>query len=283
MPAPTHPPGTTRRALSHRPGWAGRLNPPDAAPPAGAPADGTPHGHDPLPARSTLSPPPLPSPLRALIDRRRWRRYRRATLAVALAGLVIALGAGIVVRAETARLEWSETRQVLVARTDIPPGTRLGPEHLTTVELPEVAIPPGALPPAQAPAPGATSGGLITAGEVILPHRLAPSGTSAAAARVGAGRRAVAIPVAVDPGVISAGDAVDLVVVANPLAGGGAGVPPPQQASRGAPRAPGVVAGDATVLDVAPGVITVVVAADDAPRVVAAMATGTVVPVLVGR
>jgi Flp pilus assembly protein CpaB len=202
---------------------------------------------------------------------------------VTAAGLAVALGAGIVVRAEAARAGWSQTREVLVARTDIPPGTRLGPEHLSAVELPGVAIPPGALSPAQAPAPGAISGGLITAGEVVLPHRLAPAGTSAAAARVGAGRRAVAIPVAVDPGVISAGDSVDLVVVADPLASAGTGIPLPPEASRGAPRTPGVVAGDAEVLDVAPGVVTVVVAAGDAPRVVAAMATGTLIPVLVGR
>ncbi len=132
--------------------------------------------------------------------RRRIKRHRRP-IAAALAALSVFAIIGAVSD------KGGPTTTVVIAATDIPAGTTLTPDDLTTAEFPADLAPPGA--PAD---PATITGDVVTAGvstgEVITTSRLLGS-------RPEAGRGLVAAPVRLaDAGVaglLAPGDVVDVI------------------------------------------------------------------------
>ncbi len=104
----------------------------------------------------------------------------------------------------------------------------------------------------------------VFAGEVVHEGRLAPAATSAAAARLPAGTRAVAVPrePATTPP-LEVGDRVDVLVALGPEAAG-----------TGAPGF--ALTTNAMVVDVAEAAVTVAVPRDAAPRLAVALTQGAV-------
>jgi len=192
---------------------------------------------------------------------------RRLALAV-LAAATIALTVAALSAAEATRERWGSTRPVLVATHDLSPGDRLDRASVRQEALPRAMTPPGAL--SDVPI-GTVALHPILAGEPVVPERLAPAGLEGAAALVGPGRRAVAVPrnpVAAPP--LSLGDLVDVLVV----------LPPNGDSGRDPPAFP--VAERATVVDVGDDAISVAVLEDDAPRVAWAVTQGAAVLALAG-
>jgi Flp pilus assembly protein CpaB len=192
------------------------------------------------------------------------RRLALAALAVATIGLTVAaFGA-----AEATRERWGSTRRVLVATHDLSPGDRLDRASVREDALPRAMTPAGAL--SELPI-GTVARHPILAGEPVVRERVAPAGLEGAAALVGPGRRAVAVPrapVAAPP--LSRGDLVDVLVV----------LPPDSDRGRDPPAFP--VAERATVVDVGDDAISVAVPEDDAPRVAWAVTQGAAVLALAG-
>lgn len=192
------------------------------------------------------------------------RRLVIAALAAATIGLTVAA----LTAAEATRERWGSTRAVLVATHDLAPGDPLDQASVRVDALPRAMTPAGAL----AELPIATVAlHPILAGEPVVRERLAPSGLEGAAALVGPGRRAVAVPrnpVAAPP--LSLGDLVDVLVV----------LPPETESGRDPPAFP--VTERATVVDVADDAISVAVPEDDAPRVAWAVTQGAAVLALAG-
>lgn len=150
---------------------------------------------------------------------------------------------------------------VATAATDLEAGHVIEAADVRLERLPSAMVPTGALR-------GLPTGRRLTtsvrAREVLVDDRLR-GGTSALAARVPDGFRAVAVPVA-EPGLeLHPGDLVDLVA---------------PDASLGAHDA---VAVDAEVLARSDGAVTVVVPADELGPVADALAAGTVQLALSGR
>ena len=192
------------------------------------------------------------------------RRLALAGLAAATVGLTVAaLGA-----AEATRERWGSTRRVLVATHDLSPGDRLDRGSVQVDALPRAMTPAAAL--SELPV-GAVALHPILAGEPVVPQRLAPPGLVGAAALIGPGRRAVAVPrgsVAAPP--LATGDLVDVLVV----------LPPGSDSGRDPPAFP--VAEQATVVDVGDDAISVAVPEDDAARVAWAVTQGAAVLALAG-
>ncbi len=136
--------------------------------------------------------------------RRRIKRHRRP-IAAALAALSVFAIIGAVSDSG------DPTTTVVIAATDIPAGTTLTPDDLTTTEFPADLSPPGA--PAD---PATITGEVVTAGvitgEVITTSRLLGS-------RPEAGRGLVAAPVRLaDAGVaglLAPGDVVDIIAASS--------------------------------------------------------------------
>jgi Flp pilus assembly protein CpaB len=132
--------------------------------------------------------------------RRRIRRHRRP-IAAALAGLCVLAIIG------TVSEDGGATTTVVIAATDIPAGTTLSPDDLTTAEYPSDLAPRGISgDPATLTGEVVTAG--VTTGEVITASRLLGS-------RPEAGRGLVAAPVRLaDAGVaglLAPGDVVDVI------------------------------------------------------------------------
>ena len=192
------------------------------------------------------------------------RRVALVLLGTATVGLTVAaLGA-----AEATRERWGSTRPVLVATHDLSPGDRLDADSVALSTLPRAMTPAAAL--SERPV-GAVALHPILAGETVVPQRLAPAGLAGAAALIGPGRRAVAVPrgpVAAPP--LATGDLVDVLVV----------LPPGSDSGRDPPAFP--VAERATVVDVDDDAISVAVSEDDAARVAWAVTQGAAVLALAG-
>lgn len=197
------------------------------------------------------------------------RRHPRLWWAVTALGAMAAgwITATAVSDAHEARAAWGDMVTVLVARHDVAAGDDVGAADVTRSERPAAVVPEGAL---RSLRPGAVARSTIVAGEVVVAARVAPPGTSAVAARLPAGTRAVAIPL--EPGLappLEVGDAVDVLVALPPEAAGGG---PPGF----------TVATEVLVVDVGELAVTVAVPRDAAPRVAVALGHGAVSLALVG-
>jgi Flp pilus assembly protein CpaB len=197
---------------------------------------------------------------------RRRPRLRGAVVAVIAVGSGTAVAA-IVQHAEDARSAWGAGVPVLVASEDLAAGDRLRPGNTRVVAHPAPLVPDGAL---RVRPSGARVTAPVYAGEAIRRERLAPSGTSAVAARLPSGARAMAIPV--DPGTtppLRVGDRVEVVVAL-----------PSEDAGRGAPGFS--LATDVPVVDVTEAAVTIAVSRDVAPRLAVAFGQGAVTLALLG-
>lgn len=130
---------------------------------------------------------------------------RRRLLAAVLAALAV------VTAVRAASMPPTPTTGVLVAAADLPGGSLVGSDDLTTVQLPVGAVPDGALSAAEQAA-GRTLAAPLRRGEPLTDLRLvAPGLLDGYAGRVAAPVR-VADPGAA--GLLAVGDLVDLVAVA---------------------------------------------------------------------
>ena len=181
------------------------------------------------------------------------RRARRSLVlrwvAVAVAAALVAVEAASVgAAARAARDRWGEVAPFAVAVTRLEAGDRIGADDVVVELRPVAVVPDEAL--ASAPV-GRVVSATVLAGEVLVADRVAPGGTSATAALVPEGWRAIAVPASPAPPV-EPGDRVDVL-------------------------APDVVAEDAVVVHVDDDVVTVAVSAADAPAVAEAATVAFVV------
>jgi Flp pilus assembly protein CpaB len=135
---------------------------------------------------------------------RRFVLARRRPLAAALAGLAVLTG----VRA--ASMPPVETTSVLVAAADLPGGSTLAADDVTTAELPVGSVPAGSLPSAAA-AEGRTLAAPLREGEPLTDVRLVAPGLLEGYPGLVAAPVRVADPAAVR--LLAVGDRVDLVAV----------------------------------------------------------------------
>ena len=214
-----------------------------------------------VPAQSPLAVP-------GIVARRWARRARRSPAAWWSCAAVVA------VLAVTRVGAWGESRTVVVASGDLPPGHVVTLADVTVERWPVAVVPAGAL--ADVPV-GRTVTTPIVAGEAVVARRVAPDGLDGVAALLPEGHRAVAVPAAIDgfgAGVppLAVGDRVDVLATFDVYVDeGGSGAEPT-----------GVVAAEALVVDVGDGAVTVAVPERDAPQVAFAAARGTVTLALVG-
>ena len=202
---------------------------------------------------------PARRPGLALTLRRRPRLRAALVAAVALpCGLAVA---AIVQQAEDARDAWGAATRVLIATDDLDAGDRLTARNSRLVDLPSPLVPRGAL---TAPPTDERVAAPVLDGEIVRVERLAPSGTSAVAARLPAGTRAMAIPIeAGTTPSVRVGDHVEVLVALPPeVAGGG----PPGFS----------LAEDVPVVDVTDAAVTIAVGRDVAPRLAVAFGQGAV-------
>jgi Flp pilus assembly protein CpaB len=203
-------------------------------------------------------------------------RLRRAAarpsvrrLAVSALAVVTAVVTAVVIgQAHAARDRWGAGHDVLVARHDLAPGDAVDGADVERRALPRAALPPE---PLTALPVGAVARHPILAGEPVVAARLAPAGLAGAAALVGPGDRAVAVPraqIAMPP--LRIGDVVDVLAVLPP--GAGEGHDPP---------AFPVVEG-ALVVDVGDEAVSVAVPADDAAATAWAVSQGAAALALSG-
>jgi Flp pilus assembly protein CpaB len=200
---------------------------------------------------------------RAPLPRLSLRRLRWSPVLYWAAALVLAGGGGRLLLddvrgAEAARHSWGSERTVMVAAHPLAAGAVLGADDLVTRHWPAAVVAPGAL--SEAPV-GRTLTGAVAAGEALNDVRLAPVGASGTGALLEPGMRAVAVPTTTGRLALSVGDRVELVAV-GPTGGAQ------------------VVAGDGTVLSVDEESITVAVEEGNGPEVAAAVAAGSVTPLL---
>jgi pilus assembly protein CpaB len=130
-----------------------------------------------------------------------------------LLSIVLALGATLLLRDHLARIEARAASggpggPVLVAAIDLRRGDLVSEESVSTVSMPARYTPPGALGASREVVGRKLATG-IAAGEPITVTRLAPEG-GPVAALVPPGLRAFVVPVAVPPGLVEAGDRVDV-------------------------------------------------------------------------
>lgn len=169
--------------------------------------------------------------------------------------------------AEDARAAWAASSAVIVATSDLEPGTTLDERDLAVVGLPAALVPPGATTGDPASLVGATVTRMILAGEPIATARLGPAGLGPTAARLAPGWRAVTLPLGSARPPLVPGDRVELVAV-----GGG----------RGSGASAVVVSRSAEVLELEADALTVAVPTSEVTAVVGAMAAGLITPVLMG-
>lgn len=203
-------------------------------------------------------------------------RLRRSPLAWWVVSIVLALTTAAVVDAAlaTGRRQQAAgaTAPVQVAARSIGAGEALGPGDVTVRRLPLAALPDAdrVLDPI-----GRVATVDLAAGEVLLEARLAPVATSATAARLPAGSRALAVPAtASTTPPLEAGDLVDVLATFD-VAGTADG---PEQTT----AAPTVtVVEGASVVAADEDAVTVAVPAAEAPRLAFALARGSVLLALV--
>jgi Flp pilus assembly protein CpaB len=198
-----------------------------------------------------------PSVALALRRHPRWRSIAAVALGLLSGGVVMTAVQG----AEDARAGWGRQVTVLVATRDLAAGEPIDGRSVRRVAHPARLVPEGAL--SRLPQEGRLNGPVFE-GEVLLAVRVAPPRTSAVAARLPPGTRAVAVPVEVGTTPpLSVGDRVEvLVAVAPEVAGEG----PPGFA----------LATDVPVVDVSDVAVTIAVDGHVAPRLAAAFGLGAV-------
>ena len=150
------------------------------------------------------------------------------------------------------RDRWGVRVPVVVATADIEPGEVVRAELR---RLPAGVVPAGAV---RAPVEGQLATAWIGRGEIVLAQRLAPAGLSPTTALLPPETRGVAVPQGIAPLPVVVGDRVDVL-------------------------APHVLAEGALVVAVAEEAVTVAVRSSVVPRVVDAVATGTVSLALTAR
>jgi pilus assembly protein CpaB len=119
------------------------------------------------------------------------------TKAFALLLIAVVLGLAAAVYANTwiGRRERIAANKVVVAAVDIPAGSRLQPEMLTTVDWPSTALPPGAVTDAATLKTRVVKLDVVR-GEAIIEGKLAPVGTTGGlSAVIAEGKRAMTVRV----------------------------------------------------------------------------------------
>ncbi len=186
-----------------------------------------------------------------------------------LAAVTAQVVSGAVARAERGAARYGRVRAVLVATTDLAPGSVLDAGDAEVRFLPAGLVPDAAV---AGEAIGRRVRAPVFAGEVVHRDRLAPAGLSAVAALLPAGTRGVAVASSSETVPLQPGDVVDVLatVVAGPTDGE-------------AFEAPTVtVAADVVVVAVEEGAVTVAVPVEETPQVAYAAASGIVTLALVG-
>lgn len=196
------------------------------------------------------------------------RRRRRALVYWAVT-LALAVGSGATVarlfsEAEAAAARYGSLREVPVVVRAVQAGEVIHPEDVEQRSLPAAFVPDGEV---AVDSVGRTAVVTLVPGEVVLANRVAPRGQRGAAALIPAGWRALAVPAG--PGGrprMKRGDRVDVLATFDPTGQAGAREPTV------------VVATAALVVDVDDeiDVVTVAVAAGDAPRLAFAIAAASV-------
>jgi Flp pilus assembly protein CpaB len=165
-------------------------------------------------------------------------------------------------RAESSVKAWGERVPTVVMAVDAPAGHRLTAGDMRLVELPAVARPADAFSEAPVGAPLAAA---VFAGEPLVAGRVAPDGVSPLAATLPAGHRGVALPIDIATPHLEPGDVVELHATTIDEAG----------------TARGASTGTGRVLAVDEGSLVVAVPVPAVDELVAALAGGPVVAVLV--
>ena len=195
------------------------------------------------------------------LNRRRRAALYWAAVAV-LAGATVWLVSHQMGRADSTVRAWGERMPTVVMTVDAPAGHVLAADDMRLVDLPTAARPAGALdqPPVGAPLTAA-----VFAGEPLVTGRLAPSGVSVLAASLPAGHRGVAVPVDVATPRLEPGDVVELRSTTIDDTGAAHAEP----------------TGSARVIAVEEASVVVAVPVPAVDELVAALAVGPVVAVLV--
>jgi Flp pilus assembly protein CpaB len=186
------------------------------------------------------------------------------------------LAAATVQRAEQARAAYGEARRVPLAGADLAVGTKLTEADLIWSDLPVGLIPGGV---ATAPVGRVVTEPLVK-GEVVAERRLSGADATGAAALVGPGRRALAVPVEATPPGLEIGDHVEAYA---PATTGGSMADLADLADLARAQGSGArrVARDATVIAVDERSVTVSVAGTEAAGLAAAVLDGALTLALV--
>ncbi len=191
-------------------------------------------------------------------------------LAVVLAVVAGCLAAATVQRAEQVRAAYGESRRVPVAATDLTVGTELTDADIAWRDVPTGLVPDGV---ADAPVGRVVTEALV-GGEIVVERRLSPGAATGAAALVGPGRRALAVPVEAAPPGLEVGDRVEAYA---PATTGGSLADLSRAQGSGARR----VARDALVIAVGDRSVTVSVSGGEAAGLAAAVLDGALTLALV--
>jgi Flp pilus assembly protein CpaB len=198
----------------------------------------------------------------------RWRgpaRWGRRSLAArwllvaAVAGVAALQAAKAGRDAAAERDAWGSAASVVVVARPVEAGEAIGAGDVVVEQRPLAVVPDGAV---AEPPLGRVATSALVPGEVVVAARLAPAGSSAVAARVPDGWRALA--------------------VATSASGFGAPAPPLAVGDRVDVLAPDVVAEDALVVAVGDAAVTIALPAGDAAAVADASAAAVVTLALRG-
>lgn len=211
----------------------------------------------PDPARPSVLSRPAALTARVHLFTRR-RRVGRWGLAIALGAAAAIWTSSLAADADRQRRQWSTSSTVWVVTGDVTAGDVIEPHDLEPRNLPAAALPEGALTVERSSPSGHRARVDLHPGEVLLGPRLTGDAPSEVTARLPADTRGVVIPAGeTDPFVV--GDRVDLYDLLD-----------------GRP-----LERDALVVAVEATTITVAVRSDRTGTVVASLAAGGVVAVLV--
>ena len=141
------------------------------------------------------------------------RKRPRSSKVLFFLSVVLAIGATLLLQGHLARLEARAAASgpgvpTLIAEVDLPRGATIGESDVSLRSMPAAHRPPGALGSVEE-AVGRVLAADVVAGEAITSARLAGGG-GPVAAMVPPGLRAVPVPAAAPPGLIAAGDRVDV-------------------------------------------------------------------------
>ena len=143
--------------------------------------------------------------------RRRWSRASRLYL---VSSVVLALTAGVAVRAYVGRVAAAAgavgpSVSVVVASRNISRGSVLRPEQLRVIRMPKVYSPPGSFSRV-AKASGRVALSDLAPGEAVTMSRLARVRAGPVASLIPEGLRAFAVPTSLPRGALEPGDRVDV-------------------------------------------------------------------------